>query len=156
MEPTERPDAVALLRKAGLRVTAPRVAVLSVLGQQPHVNAEFVARAVRDNIGAISTQAVYDVLRVLTEVGLVRRIQPAGSTARFETRVGDNHHHVVCRSCGAVDDVDCAAGEVPCLTAADAPGFIVDEAEVTFWGTCHQCQTTGSEAASSSEPAATT
>jgi Fe2+ or Zn2+ uptake regulation protein len=130
------------LRRAGLRVTATRIAVLGEVSEGQHVSAEQVARAVRDRVGAISTQAVYDVLSALTQAGLVRRIEPAGSPARYETRVGDNHHHVVCRSCGAITDVDCAVGDPPCLSAADAAGFVIDEAEVTFWGLCPICQTT--------------
>jgi Fur family ferric uptake transcriptional regulator len=130
------------LRRAGLRVTAPRIAVLAEVREGKHVSAEQVARAVRGRVGAISTQAVYDVLNALTLAGLVRRIEPAGSPARYETRVGDNHHHVVCRSCGAITDVDCAVGEPPCLSAEDLAGFVIDEAEVTFWGLCPACQTT--------------
>ena len=142
MMPTSRVDLAASLRDAGLRVTAPRVAVLSEVTEGKHMTADQVALGVRDRIGTISTQAVYDVLGALTRAGLVRRIEPAGSPARYETRVGDNHHHVVCRSCGAITDVDCAVGEPPCLSPADASGFVVDEAEVTFWGLCPACQTT--------------
>jgi Fur family ferric uptake transcriptional regulator len=130
------------MRNAGLRVTAPRLAVLSEVMEGKHVNADHVARGARDRLGTISTQAVYDALAALTQAGLVRRIEPAGSPARYETRVADNHHHVVCRSCGAITDVDCAIGEPPCLSPADASGFIIDEAEVTFWGLCPTCQTT--------------
>ena len=107
-----------------------------------HVTADHVALAVRGRLGTISTQAVYDVLGALTRAGLLRRIEPAGSPARYETRVGDNHHHVVCRSCGAIADVDCVVGEPPCLSPASAGGFVIDEAEVTFWGLCPDCQTT--------------
>lgn len=135
-------DLAAAVRSAGLRVTAPRVAVLSEVTEGQHLSADQVARAVRDRPGTISTQAVYDVLGALTRAGLVRRIEPAGSAARYETRVGDNHHHVVCRSCGAITDVDCAVGEPPCLSPSDASGFVVDEAEVTFWGLCPTCQAT--------------
>jgi Fur family transcriptional regulator, stress-responsive regulator len=131
----------AALRDAGLRVTGPRLAVLSVVTEGKHMTAEQVTLAARERVGAISTQAVYDVLGALTRGGFVRRIEPAGSPARYETRVGDNHHHVVCRSCGAIGDVDCVVGDPPCATPADAGGFIVDEAEVTFWGLCPACQT---------------
>jgi Fe2+ or Zn2+ uptake regulation protein len=131
----------AALRSADLRVTGPRLAVLSVVTEGKHMTAEQVALAARDRVGAISTQAVYDVLGALTRSGFVRRIEPAGSPARYETRVGDNHHHVVCRSCGAISDVDCVVGDPPCVTPADAGGFVVDEAEVTFWGLCPDCQT---------------
>lgn len=128
-----------LLRAAALRVTRPRVAVLEALEHHPHADTDTVVQFVREQLGTVSTQAVYDVLRALTQVGLVRRIEPAGSPARFERRVGDNHHHVVCRQCGALADVDCAVGEAPCLTAADSRGFVIDEAEVTYWGTCPAC-----------------
>jgi Fur family transcriptional regulator, stress-responsive regulator len=133
-------DLAAAIRKAGLRVTAPRVAVLSEVTERKHVAADQVAQAVRDRVGTVSTQAVYDVLAALTGVGLLRRIEPAGSPARYETRVGDNHHHVVCRTCGAITDIDCVVGDAPCLSPADANGFIIDEAEVTFWGLCPTCQ----------------
>jgi Fur family transcriptional regulator, stress-responsive regulator len=139
---TSRVDLAAALRNAGLRVTAPRVAVLSEVMEGEHVTADQVAQAVRERTGTISTQAVYDVLAALARAGLVRRIEPAGSPARYESRVGDNHHHVVCRSCGAIADVDCVIGQAPCLSPADAAGFIIDEAEVTFWGLCPTCQTT--------------
>jgi Fur family ferric uptake transcriptional regulator len=139
---SSRIDLVAALHNAGLRVTAPRVAVLSEVTEGKHIAADQIAQAARDRLGTISTQAVYDVLGALTRAGLVRRIEPAGSPARYETRVGDNHHHVVCRSCGAISDVDCAVGERPCLSPADAGGFVIDEAEVTFWGLCPTCQTT--------------
>lgn len=135
------PDVERLLREAGLRVTAPRVAVLAAVQDRPHADTDSLIGAARERVGAVSHQAVYDVLRVLTDAGLVRRIQPAGSVARYEARVGDNHHHVVCRSCGAVGDVDCAVGEVPCLTAADDLGYEIDEAEVVYWGHCPQCLT---------------
>ena len=134
-------DVAATLRTAGLRVTAPRVAVYDAVAAAPHSTAEVVARAVRDRLGAVSTQGVYDALRVLSEQGLLRRIEPAGSAVRYETRTGDNHHHVVCRDCGATGDVDCATGQTPCLTASDTHGFVIDEAEVTYWGRCPACQT---------------
>ena len=133
------PDVERLLRSAGLRVTAPRRAVLAAVHRHPHADTDAVLRAARSDAGPVSHQAVYDVLRALTETGLVRRIQPAGSVARYEARVADNHHHLVCRSCGVVVDVDCAAGETPCLTASDAAGFEVDEAEVVYWGRCAAC-----------------
>ena len=131
----------AQLRSASLRVTRPRLAVLGAVHDHRHVDTDAVIGLVRADVGAVSHQAVYDVLRVLTNAGLVRRIQPAGSTARYEARVGDNHHHVVCRSCRAIADVDCAVGHAPCLTASDGHGFVVDEAEVVFWGTCPDCAT---------------
>ncbi len=130
---------VALLRDAGLRVTRPRLAVMASLSQAPHSGVDRIGSDVRAELGAVSTQAIYDVLRALTEAGLVRRIEPAGSPALFEMRVGDNHHHVVCRTCGMVADVDCAHGTAPCLTASDNRGFSIDEAEVTYWGTCPDC-----------------
>jgi Fur family ferric uptake transcriptional regulator len=130
-----------VLAAAGLRVTAPRVAVLRVLGRQPHATAEAVARAVRAELGAVSTQAIYDVLNAFTEAGVVRRIQPMGSPARYELRTGDNHHHLVCRVCGRADDVDCAVGSAPCLEPSGALGYRLDEAEVVYWGTCPSCQT---------------
>jgi Fur family ferric uptake transcriptional regulator len=129
----------AELRGAGLRVTAARVAVLQSVRDGDHLGAEAIAAGVRDRVGHISLQAVYEALHALAAAGLVRRIEPAGSPARFEGRVGDNHHHVVCRSCGTVADVDCAAGETPCLTASDDRGFAIDEAEVTYWGLCSDC-----------------
>lgn len=128
-----------LLRGAALRVTRPRVAVLEALERHPHADTDTVVQLVREQIGTVSTQAVYDVLKALTHAGLVRRIEPAGSPARFERRVGDNHHHVVCRQCGDLADVDCAVGQTPCLTASDPHGFVIDEAEVTYWGTCPSC-----------------
>jgi Fur family ferric uptake transcriptional regulator len=129
----------ARLRAASLRVTRPRLAVLAALHHHPHVDTETVIDVVRNELGTVSHQAIYDVLRVLTDAGLVRRIQPAGAIARYETRVGDNHHHLVCRWCGAIADVDCAAGAAPCLTASQDHGFVVDEAEVVYWGTCPDC-----------------
>ncbi|MGI8757036.1 MAG: Fur family transcriptional regulator, partial [Acidimicrobiales bacterium] len=130
--PTVTPDPTAVLRDAGLRVTAARLATLRVLADTPHVAADAVAASVRDELGTVSTQAVYDVLRALTSAGLVRRIEPAGSSALYETRTGDNHHHLVCRTCGAIADVDCAVGEAPCLTASGDSGFVIDEAEVVY------------------------
>lgn len=137
-------DAAARIRAAGLRVTPGRVAVLHAVAAEPHIDAERVAAVARRDIGAMSTQAVYDALRALTDAGLLRRIEPAGAAALYETRVGDNHHHLVCRTCGHIEDVPCAAGAAPCLTPSDAVGFVVDEAEVTFWGTCAACQWPGS------------
>jgi Fur family ferric uptake transcriptional regulator len=134
-------DPIEVLREAGLRVTGPRVAVLKALHGNPHADTDPLADAARAELGAVSTQAVYDVLRAFTDAGLARRIEPAGSPARFEVRVGDNHHHVVCRVCGAIADVDCAVGERPCLTASEAHGFVIDEAEVTYWGLCPDCST---------------
>ncbi|MEV6708971.1 Fur family transcriptional regulator [Micromonospora wenchangensis] len=134
-------DLEAQLRAASLRVTRPRLAVLAALRDHPHVDTDTVIALVRVDLPTVSHQAVYDVLRALTEAGLVRRIQPGRSTARYEARVGDNHHHVVCRSCGVIADVDCAVGHVPCLTASDDHGFVVDEAEVVYWGTCPDCAT---------------
>ena len=128
-----------LLRSAALSVTRPRVAVLAVLEQVPHADADSITRRIREHVGPVSHQAVYNVLRALTAVGLVRRIQPAGAAARYETRVGDNHHHLVCHGCGSIVDVDCAVGAAPCLTADDDHGFIVEDAEVVFWGRCPDC-----------------
>jgi Fur family ferric uptake transcriptional regulator len=132
-------DFEAQLRGVSMRVTRPRLAVLAVLRDHPHVDTDSVIALVRARLPKVSHQTVYDVLRALTDAGLVRRIQPAGANARYESRVGDNHHHVVCRSCGAIADVDCAVGHTPCLTASDDHGFVVDEAEVVFWGTCPGC-----------------
>ena len=145
MTPEGWTDTATALRSAGLRVTAPRVAVLSEAMAGQHVTAEQIAAGVRARVGPISTQAVYDVLAALTRAGLLRRIEPAGSPTRYETRVGDNHHHVVCRVCGAIADVDCVVGEPPCLSPSDASGFVVDEAEITFWGLCPTCQTIAPE-----------
>ena len=128
-----------LLRRAPLRVTRPRLAVLAAVHASPHADTDSIIGAVRRELPAVSHQAVYDVLRALTAAGLVRRIQPSGSVARYESRVGDNHHHVVCRSCGAIADIDCAVGATPCLTASNDQGFSIDEAEVTYWGTCPDC-----------------
>ena len=122
-----------------MRVTRPRVAVLTAVYAHPHADTDTIIGAVREDIPEVSHQAVYDSLRVLTAAGLVRRIQPSGSLARYEARVGDNHHHVVCRSCGMVEDVDCAVGEAPCLIASDDRGYTIDEAEVTYWGLCSGC-----------------
>jgi Fur family transcriptional regulator, stress-responsive regulator len=133
-------DVGSVLRAADLRVTSSRVAVLSAVHEHPHADTDSLIRVVRERLGAVSHQAVYDVLRALTDARLVRRIQPAGSTARYEARVGDNHHHLVCRSCGAIVDVECAVGETPCLTASDEAGFAVDEAEIVYWGRCPACQ----------------
>ena len=129
----------SLLRGAGLRVTQPRLAVLRAVEANPHADTATVLGAVRSELESVSHQAVYDVLDALTRTGLVRRIQPAGSVARYELRVGDNHHHVVCRACGAVADIDCAVGSAPCLDASDTRGFVIDEAEVTYWGICSAC-----------------
>lgn len=129
-----------MLRAEGLRVTAARIAVLEVLGEHPHATADTVARLVSAQLGSVSKQAVYDVLAACTQAGLLRRIEPAGSPARFETRIGDNHHHVVCRRCGRTEDVDCAVGARSCLTPSDDAGFTVDEAEVVFWGLCPNCK----------------
>jgi Fe2+ or Zn2+ uptake regulation protein len=128
-----------LLRQHGLQVTAQRLAVLRAVDDRPHSTADDVDKAVRAEIGSISRQAVYDALSVLTEKGALRRIQPAGSPARYENRVGDNHHHLICRSCNRMVDVDCAVGETPCLTAADDAGYEIDEAEVIYWGRCPEC-----------------
>jgi Fur family transcriptional regulator, stress-responsive regulator len=136
----DRPtDGATALRAAGLRVTGPRLGVLQALRTAPHSDTDTVIRLVRDELGAVSAQAVYNVLAALVEAGLVRRIEPAGSPARYEVRVGDNHHHIVCRVCGATTDVDCAVGRRPCLTPSETHGYVLDEAEVTFWGLCPDC-----------------
>ena len=140
-----------MLREAALRVTRPRVAVLSAVHAHPHADTDAVIRVVRAQLGEVSHQAVYDVLRALTAAGLLRRIQPSGSVARYEARVGDNHHHVVCRSCGAIADVDCAVGAAPCLAASDDHGFVIDEAEVTYWARCPQCVAEAQEQADDQE-----
>jgi Fur family ferric uptake transcriptional regulator len=132
-------DPADLLRQRGIQVTAQRLAVLRAVSGQPHVTADGVAEVVRAEIGAISTQSVYDALGLLVGEGLIRRIQPAGSAARFETRVGDNHHHLICRTCGRVVDVDCAVGSAPCLAPSDGRGYEIDEAEVAYWGRCPDC-----------------
>jgi len=132
-------EAEDLLRGAALRVTRPRVAVLTAVYEHPHADTDTIIGAVRTSLSEVSHQAVYDVLRALTAAGLVRRIEPSGSVARYESRVADNHHHVVCRSCGAIADVDCAVGDTPCLTASHDHGYSIDEAEVTYWGVCPAC-----------------
>lgn len=139
MTAPQTPSAADELRGAGLRVTAARVALLETVREGDHLDAESIASGVRDRVGHISLQAVYEALHALTSTGLLRRIEPPGSPARFEGRVGDNHHHLICRSCGAVQDVDCAVGHAPCLTAADDHGYSVDEAEVVYWGLCPTC-----------------
>ena len=135
-----RSDPADLLREHGVQITAQRLAVLRAVSGQPHCTADDVAEEVRAEIGAISRQAVYDALGMLADKGLIRRIQPAGSPARYEDRVDDNHHHVICRTCGKTVDVDCAVGDAPCLTAADDSGYEIDEAEVIFWGRCPDCR----------------
>lgn len=137
-------DAPTRLRAHGLQVTAQRVAILDAVGASPHATADAVETAVRDALGSISHQAIYDGLAALVEAGLLRRIQPSKSPARFETRVGDNHHHLVCRRCDAMHDVDCAVGHAPCLEPADAAGYEIDEAEVIYWGLCPTCRRGGS------------
>jgi Fur family transcriptional regulator, stress-responsive regulator len=141
-------DYAEQLRMADLRVTRPRVAVLEAVHEHPHADTETIFGAVRTVLPDVSRQAVYDVLHALTEVGLVRRIQPSGSVARYESRVGDNHHHLVCRLCGSIADVDCAVGEAPCLTPSDdsgvLEGFVLDEAEVIYWGLCPDCSISAS------------
>jgi Fur family ferric uptake transcriptional regulator len=139
MTPSATPTTAAQLRGAGLRVTAARVALLETVRAGAHLDAEEIAGGVRERVGHVSLQAVYEALTALTAAGLIRRIEPPGSPARFEGRVGDNHHHLVCRSCGVVADVDCAVGEAPCLTASDDHGFAIDEAEVIYWGQCPAC-----------------
>ena len=141
MTASEPPTIAEELRGAGLRVTAGRVALLETVRNGDHLGVDAIADGVRARVGHVSTQAVYDALHALTAAGLVRRIEPAGSPARFEGRVGDNHHHVVCRSCGVLADVDCAVGEAPCLTASDDHGFAIGEAEVVYWGLCPDCST---------------
>ena len=140
----DEPDLQELLRGAALRVTRPRLAVLNAVHAHPHADTDSIIQASRRDLPEVSHQAVYDVLRALTDAGLVRRIQPSGSVARYEARVGDNHHHVVCRSCGMIADVDCAIGAAPCLTMSDDHGFSVDEAEVIYWGRCPDCTLTSS------------
>ena len=141
MNASSTPTIAEELRGAGLRVTAARVALLETVRGGDHLGVESIAAGVRERIGHISLQAVYDALHALTAAGLVRRIEPAGTPPRFEGRVRDNHHHIVCRSCGVVADVDCAVGEAPCLTASDDHGFSIDEAEVIYWGLCPDCST---------------
>jgi len=145
---SQTPTPAQELRGAGLRVTAARVALLEIVRAGDHPGVEAIASGVRDRIGHISLQAVYDALHALTGAGLLRRLEPAGGQPRFERRVGDNHHHIVCRSCGAVADVDCAVGEAPCLTPSDEHGFSIDEAEVIYWGLCPDCSTARSSWAS--------
>ncbi|MFE6478032.1 Fur family transcriptional regulator [Streptomyces rochei] len=147
MTASRDPAVAAELRGAGLRVTAARAALLDTVRRGDHLDAEAIADGVRRRVGHISLQAVYEALHALTAAGLVRRIQPPGGPARFEGRVGDNHHHVLCRSCGALADVDCAVGEAPCLTASDDHGFSIDEAEVIYRGLCPDCSTSGSSTA---------
>jgi Fur family transcriptional regulator, stress-responsive regulator len=142
--PPQTPTTAEVLRGAGLRVTAARVALLDAVREGDHLGVEAITAGVRDRVGHVSLQAVYEALHALTAAGLVRRIEPAGSPALFERRVGDNHHHIVCRSCGVVADVDCAVGEAPCLTASDDHGFSIDEAEVVYWGLCPGCSTSDS------------
>ena len=139
MAAAQTPTTAEELRGSGLRVTAARVALLETVRDGDHLGVEAIASGVRDRIGHVSLQAVYEALHALTAAGLVRRLEPPDGPVRFEGRVGDNHHHVVCRSCGAVADVDCAVGEAPCLTASDDHGFAIDEAEVIYWGLCPAC-----------------
>ena len=147
-------DSAALLRERGIQVTAQRLAVLRAVAGQPHITADAVADVVRTEIGAISLQSVYDALGLLVSEGLLRRIQPSGSPARFEDRVGDNHHHLICRTCGRVVDVDCATGAAPCLTAIDDSGYEIDEAEVAYWGRCPDCLEQSRSASTTEPPAA--
>ena len=135
-------EAEQLLRSVNLRVTRPRLPVLEAVYAHPHADTDAIVTAVRGDLPSVSTQAVYNVLRALTTVGLIRQIEPAGSVPRYESRVGDNHHHVVCRTCGAIADVDCATGDTPCLTASTDHGFVIDEAEVVYWGFCPTCTST--------------
>jgi Fur family ferric uptake transcriptional regulator len=146
------PEIEQILRQAQLRVTRPRIAVLSAVHEHPHADTNSIIEAVRRQLGEVSHQAVYDVLQALTSAGLVRKIQPSGSVARYESRVADNHHHIVCRSCGAVADVDCSVGFAPCLTPSEAHGYAIDEAEVIYWGLCPSCAT--APASSSATPTA--
>lgn len=150
--------AIELLRDNGLHVTAQRLAVLQAVDASPHSTADQVADLARGHLGSISRQSVYDTLSVLTDKGVLRRIHPEGSAARYESRVGDNHHHIVCRACGRLEDVECAVGHVPCLTAVQDHGFIIDEAEVVYWGHCPQCQSghagSGKSVSASSPPVA--
>jgi Fur family ferric uptake transcriptional regulator len=136
-------DKAALLRRHGVQVTAQRLAVLGSVSDRPHGTAAEIAVVVRSEIGAISLQAVYDALATLTDKGIIRRIQPAGSSARYEDRVDDNHHHLICRTCSRMVDVECAVGETPCLTAAEDSGYEIDEAEVIYWGRCPDCVAAG-------------
>jgi len=147
MTAPQPPTIAEELRGAGLRVTAARVALLETVRDGNHLGVEAIASRVRDRLGHVTLQAVYEALHALTAAGLVRRIEPAGSPARYEGRIGDNHHHIVCRSCGVVADVDCATGEAPCLTASDDHGFSIEEAEVVYWGLCPECSTARSSQA---------
>ncbi|MCX4765557.1 transcriptional repressor [Streptomyces sp. NBC_01275] len=149
MTSPQPPTTAEELRGAGLRVTAARVALLQTVREGDHLGVEAIAAGVRDRVGHISLQAVYEALHALASAGLVRRLEPPGSPALYEGRVGDNHHHLVCRSCGAVVDVDCAVGHAPCLTASDDRGFSIDEAEVIYWGLCPDCSSTAPSSASS-------
>lgn len=133
-------SAADILRQHGVQVTAQRVAVLAAVSLHPHSTADHLVESARAGIGAISRQSVYDALGIFEQVGIVRRIQPVGSPAMFEDRVGDNHHHIICRTCGSLADVDCAVGTTPCLTASNSHGYLIDEAEVAYWGVCPQCQ----------------
>jgi len=145
-------ETTALLRRHGVQVTAQRLAVLEAVAATPHATAAEIGEAVRARIGAVSLQGVYDTLGLLTERGLLRRIQPAGSPARYEDRVADNHHHLICRSCGATVDVDCAVGEAPCLTASETAGYLIDEAEVIYWGRCPRCASPDSQLLQATNP----
>ena len=155
MTPDTSAERAAILRQHGLQVTAQRLAVLRAVADRPHGTANDIDEVVRAEIGTVSRQAVYDVLAALTEKVLVRRIQPAGSPARYEARVGDNHHHLICRTCNQMVDVDCAVGETPCLTAADGAGYEIDEAEVTYWGRCPACARTSTPTTQPSTPRVT-
>lgn len=146
------PELERLLRRASLRVTRPRIAVLDAVYADPHADTQAIIGRVRGDLGRVSPQAVYDVLRVLTGAGLIRCIHPSGSVARYESRVGDNHHHLVCRSCGEIVDVDCAVGEAPCLVAEQHHGYAIDEAEVIYWGVCPRCATAASSSSPSDHP----
>jgi Fe2+ or Zn2+ uptake regulation protein len=152
MTASSTPTTAAELRGAGLRVTAVRVALLETVRGGDHLGVEGVAAGVRERVGHVSLQAVYEALHALTAAGLVRRLEPAGGSPRFEGRVGDNHHHLVCRSCGTVADVDCAVGEAPCLTPSDDRGFVLTEAEVIYWGLCAECSSRGTPSASGPPP----
>lgn len=147
------PEPAELLREHGIQVTAQRLAVMRAVAAQPHITADAVAALVRSEIGAISLQSVYDALSLLVTKGLLRRIQPSGSPALFENRVGDNHHHLICRTCGRVVDVECAVGSAPCLRAADDQGYEIEEAEVAYWGRCPQCAAKSHAAARRRTPA---
>jgi Fe2+ or Zn2+ uptake regulation protein len=150
--PSEPPDPSNLLREHGVQVTAQRLAVLRAVSREPHATADDIEALVRTEIGAISRQSVYDTLATLTDKGLIRRIQPARSAARYEDRVDDNHHHLVCRGCGRTVDVDCAVGDRPCLEAGEDHGFTIDEAEVVFWGYCPSCQSSATSSAKQPAP----